>query len=158
MKVYLAAPYGAREQVRAMAHDLTRIGIHVTSSWLREEHEINKGTVGAAADVADTDVRAHVAKDFDDIRLSDVLVLITESVALLEDGNATSGGRHVETGFALALDKPVIVVGKPENVFHRAGSEGLYSVTAVADWHEAVVHLAALAVSEADNRAREVRG
>ncbi len=30
-----------------------------------------------------------------------------------------SGGRHVETGMALAMDRRVIVVGPAENIFHR---------------------------------------
>jgi nucleoside 2-deoxyribosyltransferase len=137
MRAYLAAPYAARAQVRRFAEELEAIGYQVTSTWLTEETEIKPGTVGAATELSDQDVSLHADTDFADIRRSDVLVLITESVALLEGGNATSGGRHVETGFALALGKAVLVVGQAENVFHRSRH-----VDVVDDWHAAVLFLA----------------
>lgn len=137
MRAYLAAPYAARAQVRQYADELEAIGYTVTSTWLTEDHEINAGTVGAATALADTDVDQHANTDFADIRRSDVLVLITECVAELVDGTATNGGRHVETGFAIALGKPVVVVGTPENVFHRSRF-----VDVVPDWHGACLLLA----------------
>ena len=48
MHVYLAAPYASRDQLRDYAAQLTRIGFTVTSSWLKESHEINEGTINAA--------------------------------------------------------------------------------------------------------------
>lgn len=99
------------------------------------------------------------SRTFLDIKLSDLLVLLTESASALVGGTATSGGRHVETGFALALGKPVIVVGAPENVFHRLrakpGVHG-WSVQCVADWHEAVLVLAGRLVEHERAAAREV--
>lgn len=138
MKAYLAAPYAARAQVREFAAQLTRIGYTVTSSWLGETHEIAAGTVGAATAVGDDEVAAHARADLADIDRSDLLVLITESVADLVGGTATSGGRHVETGYAVALSKPVLVVGDPENVFHRYGRICM----TVPSWREAVIELA----------------
>lgn len=138
MKVYLAAPYGARSQVREFANQLTRIGFIVTSSWLEEMHEINAGTVGAAAAVKQDDVAAHARADLADIDRSDLLVLIAESVAELAGGTATSGGRHFESGYAVAQGKPMLVVGDPENVFHRYGRICMV----VPSWDEAVIELA----------------
>ncbi len=136
MKVYLAAPYGSRDAIRQYADQLTRIGFKVTSTWLDETHDINEGTQGAAADLPDAQVDKHARDDMRDIDRSDLLVLFTAASVGAEGG----GGRHVETGYALAKIGPryVIVVGEPENVFHR-----LTSVTCVPDWHEAVVELSA---------------
>lgn len=133
MKVYLAAPYGARGAIRTYAAELREIGITVTSSWLDEKHEINAGTQGAATALSDQQVSDHAQTDIREVRDSDLLVLFTAKAAGTEGG----GGRHVETGIALALRKPVLVVGDPENVFHR--TTGVFTFP---DWHAAVIDLA----------------
>jgi nucleoside 2-deoxyribosyltransferase len=56
-----------------------------------------------------------------EVRDCDALILVAEP-----DGERVRGGKHVETGMAIALGKPVYVVngpwftdhGKRENVFH----------------------------------------
>lgn len=136
MRIYLAGPYSKREQLRAYGDELTRVGFTIASTWLEETHEINAGTTGAASALTDDQVSGHAMTDLLDVERSDLLVLFTApSVGLAPEQN-TSGGRHVETGYALALKKPVIVVGEPENVFHR-----LRTITVVPDWHEAVLEL-----------------
>lgn len=127
LRAYLAAPYAAREQIRGYAEDLVRIGLDVTASWLDEEHVITPGTTGAALALDQAEVARHAATDLDDIARCDVLVLFTAQALGLDPAEAASGGRHVETGYALAKGIPVIVVGEPENVFHRldhAGADG----------------------------------
>lgn len=119
LRAYLAAPYVARDRVRDYAEDLVRIGIDVTASWLDEEHEINAGSTGAATALDPAEVARHAATDLDDIERCDVLVLFTARALGFDPAEVASGGRHVETGYALAKGVPVIVVGEPENVFHR---------------------------------------
>lgn len=133
MRVYLASAYQSRELIRKYAAELTAIGFTVTSSWLEEKHEINKGTTGAATELPDSQVAAHAQTDFAEIAKSDMLVLFTQAAT----GEVGGGGRHVETGYAMALKKPVIVVGIPENVFHRLGRAAVI----VEDWHLAVIEL-----------------
>lgn len=140
MKVYIAAPYAARAQAADYANELRRIGYHVTSRWLAEAHSIDSTTVGAATGLPDDQVEQHALDDLEDVREADLLVLLTESVA--RTGGifpSTSGGRHIETGYFMALRgaEHTVIVGAPENVFHRLGA-----VTVVGDWHEAVVELA----------------
>ena len=125
--VYLAAPYGARQRVREYAAELRAAGHTVTSSWLDETHEINAGTQAAATSLPDETVSAHAAQDMEDIDGSDALVLFTAKSLGVEGG----GGRHVETGYALAKGLPVFVVGDPENVFHRLGEP---AVTLCGTW------------------------
>jgi nucleoside 2-deoxyribosyltransferase len=144
MNVYLAAPYAARAQARRYAAELTRLGYNVTSSWLEETHEISDGTTGAAAELDDAQIDKHARDDLADIESSDLLVVLTESASELVGGTATSGGRHVETGYAISMlgRTSIVVVGEPENVFHR-----LNGVVVVPTWHEAILELAARLVT-----------
>lgn len=153
LRAYLAAPYAARGQIRAYAEDLARIGIDVTASWLDETHEINAGTTGAATGLHPDEVARHAATDLDDIARCDVLVLFTANALGLDPAEVHSGGRHVETGYALAKGIPVIVVGEPENVFHRLdhagpdGATGCSWVQVAGTWLEALGELVARRVA-----------
>jgi hypothetical protein len=145
--VYLAAPYAARDLMRGYRSELAGINIGVTSSWLNDQVEINEGTLGAAPALADGQITKHCTDDFADIDRATALVLFTgepirktlvaSGVHLDALGSMHSGGRHVETGYALAKNKHVIVVGEPENVFQRG------ICTVVPSWHEAVLALIA---------------
>ena len=137
--VYLAGPYAARARLNVFAEDLRAMLVEVTASWLNETHDITPGTVNAATDLSDADVAKHASDDLDDIGNADLLILITATVAGVP--NATSGGRHVETGFALAMPIPVLVVGQPENVFHRLGAD--QGVFIAKDWQDALSKVAA---------------
>lgn len=132
--LYLAGAYAARDRLGQVAHSLEALGHTVTSRWLKATHAIHPGTEGAALDQSTEYTAQHVAEDFADIDAADVLVLYTATAMidlderLLEMPLHTppaaphrlhSGGRHVETGYALAKGKRVIVVGVPENIFHR---------------------------------------
>lgn len=141
-RVYIAAPYVARDHIRELADELIAIGYHVTSRWLDETHEIGASTAGAATGLTDETVSRHALDDLADVRSADVFVAVTakQSGALPPFGN--SGGRHVEMGYALARELHIVVVGEPENIFQR-----MKTVTVVRDWHQAVVHLSARLVS-----------
>jgi nucleoside 2-deoxyribosyltransferase len=134
--VYLAAPYACRDNLRPLADELRSIGMYVTSSWLEEDAALGSGQVGAATDLDDSAARAHVKKDFADIDRADVLVAFTAEASKVLNVSTIShsGGRHIETGYAIAKGKEVVVIGKPENIFHRA-------LTMVPDWHAAVLRL-----------------
>lgn len=114
-KVYVAGPYGAREQLRQVRERLRAHGHVVSSSWMDEDHEVTAGTQGAAVDLPTATVAGYAATDLLEVGDADVLVLFTAASVGVEGG----GGRHVETGYALAKGVQVVVVGEPENVFHR---------------------------------------
>lgn len=145
MRGYLAAPYAARELVAEYAHELVACGIDVTASWLDETHEINAGTLGAAPALTGAEVARHAATDLDDIGRCDVVVLFTAGSLGFDPSEVASGGRHVETGYALAKGIPVLVVGEPENVFHRLGhlapQPGVPWVEQVGTWMDAMGEL-----------------
>lgn len=124
MRVYLAAPYFARDSLRAYIPELEQRGHIVTSSWLQASHAIQENTLGTAPGMDDDYAKDHAAQDIEEVLESDALVLFTWDTALAhcppdQITGPNSGGRHVETGVALATSIAVIVFGEPENIFHR---------------------------------------
>ena len=117
--VYLAARIRRRDELEDYRAQLEAAGIEVTSRWL---------TMPPPAEWTD-EVWAHLAEiDRDDVLRADGLVLFAEPGEV--DGGS---GRHVEFGMALALGRPIIVVGRYENLFQR-----LPGVTVVPDWPSAL--------------------
>ena len=104
MRIYIAS----RDQAagRKLRDLLTGSGYSVASRWLEIADYTSLPDDEAGRRIAATD-------DLEDVRDSDILLLRAEP-----DGAFVPGGKHVETGVALALGKPVVVLGRPENVFH----------------------------------------
>ena len=98
MRIYLAAPWTRRVEARRVRDELEAAGHTVNSRWL-DLHG------GGGEHVLATEAQ----NDIDDLIACDVLVLLN-----LEK----SEGKAVETGFALALDIPIYVIGGHSNVFH----------------------------------------
>lgn len=109
MDVYLAARFGRREELRAIAHELRERGIAVTSRWI--DVELDDRAVDPKAREAAAD------QNLFDIHRAQVLVALSEDPEEPVAGGRR-GGRHVELGIAIAQRKTVVVVGPPENVFH----------------------------------------
>ena len=141
LTVYLAGPYAARDLLGQYARELEQIGYRVGTRWLSEDHSITPATEGPALALADEQAASHAHDDLIDVGKADILIAFTAAAVLPEYDRATrgtSGGRHIETGYALALKKPVVLVGQPENVFHR-----MPRVTRCADWHGALIEMSA---------------
>lgn len=123
MKIYIAAPYAVRDELRGYASELREMGHTITSSWLDATHEIRPGTLETAPDLSDDYAFQHSVKDIGEVLSSDLVILVTWPTALAISGRAdlggNSGGRHVEVGVALAQDIDVVVWGEAENIFHR---------------------------------------
>ena len=120
MRVYLAARYRRRPELQRRAEELSALGHHVTSRWIRGSHSVSGGL--------DDPLWAMFAQeDFEDVAAADTVV------CFLEPGGGGSGGRHVEFGMALAWGKRTIVVGEPEHLFHT-----LPSVEAYPTWPQAL--------------------
>jgi nucleoside 2-deoxyribosyltransferase len=104
MKIYLSAKYARRVELSSYRDQLRSHDFVVTSRWL-----------GAPEAEISTEQRGCLAEgDWNDLRAADTVIVFTEPV----DSTASRGGRHVEFGLALALDKRTMVVGPRENVFH----------------------------------------
>lgn len=87
-----------------VAKALNRLGHYVTSRWIYGLHEDKNLTEDQYAQ-----------QDLEDIRRADAFLLFTDAPQFA----TTSGGRHVETGFALANSKPIAIIGPRENIFHH---------------------------------------
>lgn len=105
MTVYLCARYGRVEEMRAVARVLDAHRVGCCSRWLWTDNEEEAMTLPARGAMAD--------ECLEDIRAADVVVAFTEPA----DSPYSRGGRHVELGYALALRKPVVILGPVENIF-----------------------------------------
>jgi nucleoside 2-deoxyribosyltransferase len=118
VQVYIAAPYPERAAAQRVGRALEAAGVAVTSSWLCLD---------------DVPSEASAARDLADVARADVLV------ALNPDSwhDRGTGGRHVEVGYALALGKPIVLVGARSQIFHH-----LRAVTVVPDDRDLAAHVA----------------
>lgn len=117
MKVYLAARYTRKDEMREYADRLQRANHHVTSRWVEVKHNVE--------DIDRERERAsrYASEDSEDLTAADAVVVFTEPPRK----ELTRGGRHVEFGMALALQKRLFVVGPPENVFYALPQVEVYS-------------------------------
>ena len=122
MKIYLASPFEKQAGMKTLADSLTHAGYTITSKWLTEDE-----TAAQHAALAWRDVQ--------DINEADVVVVNNPT----DFFHAGTGGRHVEFGYALAMHKPLILLGRPSNVFHY-----LPTVIQAPDYHTLFTVLAGL--------------
>lgn len=115
MRVYIAAPYPIQKDAYILRGFLADYGVECTSRWLTDPSE------------ALNDEWAR--KDLADVARCDALVALNPD----EWKNSGTGGRHVELGYALALRKPVYIIGVRSNIFHE-----LSEVTIVSNREELV--------------------
>ena len=100
MKVYIACPYPLRAYAISTMASLEARGHVVTSRWLKAPDELSDQCA---------------REDLADVAAADVLLALNP--ACWEERG--TGGRHVELGYALALGKRVVLVGKRSNIFHH---------------------------------------
>lgn len=133
MKLYLAARYDRREEMREIRVKLHLLGFVVTSRWLDETPETE-----AAVAAGDAQARRTTAEiDLVDIQAADALLIFQD-----EPGAPKSDGKHFEAGYAAGIDVPVISIGTGRpSIF--------YSLTYRADTLELALQiLASLATPE----------
>jgi nucleoside 2-deoxyribosyltransferase len=115
LKVYVAARWDDRDVALELKRTLERNGLIVTSTWLTPHDNQSMDALKARGPLrVVADARERAIKDFEDIDASDVLLVYSPKSS---HRNGT-GGKHVETGYALANGKPVFVLGDRENIFH----------------------------------------
>lgn len=112
MKVYFAASFHRKDELKPIRADFQADGIEVTSSWLDQPH---KPTAGLE-DLTEEEHRRFAVRDLHDIFQSDAMVYFAVELSQAP----ARAGRHVEFGFALGIGLLIIVVGPKENIFHYA--------------------------------------
>lgn len=110
MKVYLAAPFSWKTEIKKYRAELERNKITCVSTWLDEECSPNT----KLSDISDNYSQNCALVDMNDIDICDVFILFTVS----PEKPVVRGGRHFESGYAMALDKELVIVGPKENIFH----------------------------------------
>lgn len=116
MNIYLSARFGRQEEMKAIREEILDSGHYCTSRWLDEK--------------PGTSERDAALIDLKDIDESDCVVFFTET----PDVGYTTGGRHVELGYAIANKKFIYLIGPRENVFyHHPRVEQVPDIHAIID-------------------------
>jgi nucleoside 2-deoxyribosyltransferase len=127
MRIYLASRYKRREELCVYRQELREMGHIVEARWLNGSHQISdKGIPIGDEGEAMVEATGGIGKDGDELRqqfarddiedvcFADTVINFTEPPR----SEANGGGRHVEYGIAMALQKRLIIVGYRENIFH----------------------------------------
>jgi len=137
MRVYLAAPYGMKDVIKARALELERLGISVVSQWTDESHSANI----QMHELTHEEHQAYAVRDVAECAQGDVFVLQPNMV-----GEIVRQGRTSELGIAIGIGLyrpyPIFVVGdggNEANIFHH-----LPQVTHFPDWEATKAELLAL--------------
>ncbi len=104
VKVYIAASFSRRLEIKKYAAELEQLGFEVTSRWLDQHHK---------EDPTEEDWHRFAVEDLEDVKRADMLFAFTDAVP------KPGGGRHAEFGVAMALGKPIVQIGPDEHVFHK---------------------------------------
>ena len=112
MQIFLSARYELRDTMKQYAEFLIAGGHEVPAKWLWEDQMDFTGMNSIPANPGES----YAWDDFFDVRHCDVFICFTED----QDQPKGRGGRHVEFGFAWTMEKPIIIVGPNETVFHSA--------------------------------------
>jgi nucleoside 2-deoxyribosyltransferase len=118
-RIYLAARYSRRDDMRIVAMGLERAGFEVTSRWLLEDKPLNT----KLGDDSPEFYRQTAEVDIEDIAKADTIVFFSEDPKI----GTPRGGLHVEFGYAYAAGKRMVVIGQEENIFHYLSDVLVYS-------------------------------
>jgi hypothetical protein len=114
VKIYLAARYSRNSEMREYRDQLHSMGYKVTSQWIDQHGGQELESFTSSKLNSDPHYCAHFAQvDYSDLLISDMVIFFSSG-----NGSQGKGGRHVEFGMAVALNKLVIIIGQRENVFH----------------------------------------
>jgi len=113
MKFYIAARFSKRPECNALAHQLMDLGHTITSRWVKPDSDHVTPT-GLSKQAADLERERFALEDLEDVIACDAIVSLME-----EPRNNSRGGRHVEFGIALGLQKANYIIGPKETVFHH---------------------------------------
>jgi nucleoside 2-deoxyribosyltransferase len=108
MRLYLAAQFSRRDELRNYGDELQKIGIDITSGWVYEPSsgEAMGDNAAHTRQIADRDIR--------DIDRCNWLLLFTNG----PETRIVRGAHHFEAGYAYGRGIRVITVGPRDNVFH----------------------------------------
>lgn len=116
-RVYLAASYARKHEMRRYRDELTSIGCFITSRWIDNADKYANSDVSTDFMQSEPDLCFRYADaDLEDINSSNLFVMFTGD-------KQSSGGRHTEFGIAMLMLgrteylRGICIVGPRENVF-----------------------------------------
>ena len=109
MKIYLAASFSRKNDLREYARELRASGHIVTSRWLRELSKPDSDML------PDKSYKEYAFRDLEDIDDANAFVIFTVAPTEL----IKRGGKHFEAGYAYARGKQLFVIGPDENIFYQ---------------------------------------
>lgn len=118
MKIYIASH--DQKAARDVAKRLFENGYEITSRWVEKPFKPTE-------EWSEPERMQEATEDLMEVRLADVLIL-------LAGPDKYPGGKFVEAGYALGLGRPVIVVGRRENLVLWHPSVQLYPTLADFYW------------------------
>ncbi len=121
MKIYLAAQFARRDELRHYAAAIKNAGHECTSGWLDQDTPLD----GKLTNHTPTDNTEFAHRDLEDIDRADVLLFFSEDPTV----GVPRAARHVEFGYAMKAGKLLAVVGPRENVFHWLLSDRAFHST-----------------------------
>ena len=151
MRVYLSSRYSRRLELCNYADELRSMGFDVQARWLLGDAQ-RHGDAAASAVIEETvsipvdEGRLFAVDDLEDIMMADLFIAFTENSRA---HSKARGGRHVEFGYALAIQDwivgwsapgvpRILTVGPLENIFYT-----LEGIEHVYDWENAKLLLKA---------------
>lgn len=115
MRIYLAAAFSRRKEIKIYREELKEIGMDIQSRWLDEKMPQGCDREKYLRETAFIDVS--------DVKNCDLLVRFTDDFSQWSDGKIPtrlgSCARMFEFGLAWGAGIPIIVVGGFQNVFDR---------------------------------------
>lgn len=122
--IYLGARFSRKSELVGYKRDIESLGamfglpLFVRSSWLvlpdrRDDPDFSVPLNERDRSFA-TKCSQIARRDIEDLNNCDLLISFSE----IPYDEYSTGGRHVEFGYMLARQKPIILVGQIENVFH----------------------------------------
>ena len=114
MHVYIASRYSRFPEMQVNAEILQEEGHIITSRWIWGGHEMQDGEDRHAYERRNEEF---AIEDIEDLMKADIVLSFTEDLNVKTD-RPSKGGRHVEFGMGVALNKRMVVIGPREHVFH----------------------------------------
>ena len=125
IRVYLAAQYHRKIEIRALADKLHERGFTICSRWLDEPYNPQV----ELSECSEKELSEIAAQDLAEVLSADVVIFFSVS----DQHPTRRNGRMVEFGAGLAAHKRMIVFGPRENIFHYLAGVEVY-----AGWDDVV--------------------
>jgi len=112
VKFYFAGSFNRKQELQKYMYKMHEQGHDVTSRWLKTDHEVD---ISEKEELSpDGQATIFAREDIEDLCEADGVVFFSSADHVAKG----RGGRHTEFGYALAIHRPIFLIGRRENAFH----------------------------------------